>query len=327
MSTATEPTSREEIQKAFSSLVKAHDRAASQITTKAEEAVRAQDKRVVERASGYTVKNIINGLAELQLEFGTNLEALADRMESESRKLDELKRAITVESDRLSAVKEVTVAAEALAILKQDHARRLAEFEEEQTTALEDLSNEMTEQRAEWTREHEEHALSVQAYETNLKKERAAAEADHTYELARKDKLQADEKATKKRDLERELADIEATKEKDWVSREKQLDENAEEIAKLRTKLENMPGILDKAESSARERAIKSVTRDAAHDAELLQRQLHSDTEVFELKIKTLEDRIGKQAAQIEDLSGRLSSALVQAQKLATEALKGSAHK
>lgn len=327
MSTATEPTSREEIQKAFSSLVKAHDRAAAQITTKAEEAVRAQDKRVVERASGYTVKNIINGLAELQLEFGANLETLADRMESESRKLEELQRAITAESARLGAVKEVTVAAEALAILKQDHARRLAEFEEEQKSALEDLTDEMTAQRAEWAREQEEHALAVQAYEASLKKERAEAEADHTYELARKDKLRADEKAAKQRDLERELADIEATKEKDWGAREKQLDDNAEEIAKLRTKIENMPAILDKSESSARERAIKTVNRDANHDAELLQRQLHSDTEVFELKIKTLEDRIGKQAAQIEDLSGRLSTALEQAQKLATEALKGSSNK
>ncbi len=324
MSTATQPTSREEIQKAFSSLVKAHDRMAAQITTKAEEAARAEDKQVVDRASGYTVKNIINGLAQLQLEFGANLETLADRMESESNKLDELQRAIKVESERLAAVKDVTVAAEALAILKQDHARRLAEFEEEAKSALSDLEEEMSERRAEWAREQAEHEADVAAYEANLKKEREQAEADHAYELARQDKLKADDNAAAKRDLERELADTEATKERDWAAREKQLDAHADEIAALRTKIENMPAILEKAETSAREKAIKAVNRDAAHAAQLLERQLQSDVEVYELKIKTLEDRIGKQAAQIEDLSQRLSAALEQAQNLATEALKGS---
>ncbi len=324
MSTATEPTSREDIQKAFSSLVKVHDRVAAQITTKAEEAARAEDKQIVDRASGYTVKNIINGLAELQLEFGTNLETLADRMESESNKLDELKRAINVESARLAAVKDVTVAAEALAILKQDHARRLAEFEEEAKSAISDLEEEIAERKAEWAREQADHEADIAAYDANLQKERAQSEADHAYELARNDKLTADDNATKKRDLERQLADTEASKEKDWAAREKELDAHAEEIAALRTKIENMPAILEKAETSAREKAIKSVNRDAAHEAQLLERQLQSDIEVYELKIKTLEERITKQGAQIEDLSQRLSNALERAQNLATEALKGS---
>ena len=64
-------------------------------------AEKARDKRVVETASTYTVESVVKGLAELQLHFGTDIEGLAARLSTEIRKLEDVRRAIEVETRHL----------------------------------------------------------------------------------------------------------------------------------------------------------------------------------------------------------------------------------
>ncbi|MCA9713864.1 MAG: hypothetical protein H6713_34250 [Myxococcales bacterium] len=326
MSTA-EATSREQIQRAFATLLKTHESAASRLATKAEEAERKQDQEVVGRASSYTVKAIVEGLAGLQLEVGDALSKLSERMSAESAKLVELRRAIEVETRRNETIRNTLVAAEALALLKRNNQRELEEFEESSKKSLAELEEQISSQREEWKREEEEHNASVKEFETNLAREREQAAADRKYELERKAKVQVDENAAKELQLDRDLSETTAGKEKDWAAREKHLAEHEAEIVELREKAEKAKAKIDDAANKAREKAAAAVKRDAKIEAELREKESKANVEVFELQIKTLEERISNQSAELADLKNRLAEARDRVQQLAVDALKSTVSK
>ena len=324
MSTAPQATSREDIEKAFKDLLKTHASAASRLATRAEAAERMRDQEIVERASGYTVKAIVGSLAELQLDVGTSLDKLSERMGGESSKLGELQRAIEVETRRLAGLQSAMVAAEALALLKQDNQRKLDEFEENKANQLKALDDEINAAHEEWKREEQEHLAAVAEYDKNLQREREQAAEERKYDIERRKRVLVDENGAKKVALERDLAEREAAKERDWAAREEKLAEHADEIKELREKVAGMEAKTEEETKKARERAIASVTRDAKIEAELREKESAANVEVFELQIKTLEERIATQTTEITDLKSRLAEARDRVQQLAVDALKSS---
>ena len=264
MSTVNEPKSREEIQREFDRLLKKHQARASQIATKAEQAERDKHRELVDRASGYTVESIVNGLAKLQLGFGSAVDDIADQLDNESSKLGEMRNAIEVEQARLEQLQGTVVAAEALAILEKGQAQEMAAFEEEAQEQRQALSDEMSSVRESWKEQAEQLEQDKAAAAEQQARTRALAEEAHNYEMERRRRLASDERATKRLELERQLAEEEAVKAKDWTAREKALAEEAEKLEELRTKAANYDEEVDAAAKAAREKAIASVKRLAA---------------------------------------------------------------
>ena len=292
MSALSEPRSREEIQKAFNQLLRTHEAEASKIATKAQEAEQLKDREIVERAAGYTVESIINSLAKLQLSFGSAVDEIAAQLGGESGKLDEVRRSIEVEKKRLDQLRNIIVAAEALAILEQDHAQKLAAFEENAEESRAELRDEIAAEREEWEQEKKEAEAAAKEYEESQAKERKQTEEDHKYDAERQDKVTNDENADRRRQLERELADQEAAREKEWAAREKVLDDDADKIEELRTKVAGFADKLSEAKQKARDKAIAAVNRDAKFEAEMLEKEQASNLQVYELRVQTLEERI-----------------------------------
>ena len=322
MSNQNEPKSREEIQRAFAPLLRGHQAKASQISTKAEEAALAKEREVVDRAATYTVESIVNGLAKLQLEFGSSVDAIAERLTGESDKLDELRRAIKVEAKRLDNLRNTILTAEALAILEQDHRQKLAAFEDEVAEKTRNLEQEMAETRARWTKEAEEYAASLAEYQSAQDKARQQVTADHEYELERQRRLDIDANAERRRDVERKLADDEAAKVKEWSAREKVLAEANQELEELRAKVAEFPTTLDDKVKAAREKAMATVHREAKFEAEMGEKEHAATLRVSELKIQTLEARIQQQEAQIAELNSKLDATIAKSQNLAEQAFK-----
>lgn len=322
MALAHEPKTREEIQKEFNQLLRTHEQRASQISTKAEEAVQVKDRELVERAAGYTVETIINSLARLQLGFGSAVEAIAGQLETESNKLGELRRAIEVETQRLEQLRSTVVAAEALAILKQDSQQKLAALAAEAEQARKQLADEQAAVREQWQREREEAQAAAAEHEATQVKDRRQAEEEHKYERERLAKIEADENAAKRTALERKLADEAATKTKDWAGREKALEKRAAEIEQLRTKVAGFAAELEAAVTKAREKAIAAVNREAKFELEMVEKEHDANVKVFELKVKTLEERIARQTALIADLNVKLDATIAKSQGLAEQAFK-----
>lgn len=318
--TVQEPQTREEIQKEFDRLIRKHEASAQQISTKAEEAERNKHRELVDRAAAYTVESIVNDLARLQLGFGTAVDGIAGQLDTESNKLGELRRAIEIERGRLEQLRGTFVAAEALAILEQDHRQKLAAFEEEAADARKALADEMTEVREDWQREEQQLAEQEAERTELLAKGRQLEAEQHAYEQARLDRLEADEHATRRRELERQLADEEATRVKDWSAREKVLAEGAEKTDELRTRVGGFEAELEQAKKDAREKAIATVHREAKHELSMLDKEHEGNVKVYELKVQTLEDRIARQTELIADLDGKLDATIAKSQGLAEQA-------
>lgn len=323
MSTLPDLKSRDEILKAFGPLLRNFEAQVAVVATKAEAAQEAADREIVGRAAGYTVESIVKGLAELQLTFGAAVDAISGQVESESVKLDELKRAIEVERKRHDALQSTRIAADALEILKQDHARKLQVLEAEAAAAQEALQQQIEETRAGWAKAQADREQAEADRAAALAKSRAQVESDYAYELERQRRLEADAATEKRRLLERELAEQDAAKEKAWGAREQALAAAAETIEALRPEVAGYEAAIEEAQKKARDKGIAAVTRDAKHEADLLSREVAANLEVYELKIKALDETITQQTAEIEGLAKQLQEALSQSTTLAHKAMQG----
>lgn len=101
MTTVGVKDSKQQLMQAFQQIIIQRKKLESKIATKQEEAEKAKSQEILQVASAYTVDSIVKGLADLQLEFGSILNGLSEKLAQENSKLDELNRAIEIETQRL----------------------------------------------------------------------------------------------------------------------------------------------------------------------------------------------------------------------------------
>lgn len=185
--------SKEQISKAFQQILTERKRIDSRIATKEEEAEKEKNKQILEVASTYTVDSIVKGLADLQLEFGTIVNGLSEKLTKEAGKLDELNRAISVETQHLQELQQVRIVADALHLLTQEHQENLKTLEQNSANQRETIEKDMAEKRKLWEKEQQDFENNVRERNELLVKERQLKEADYQYELERKRKVETDE--------------------------------------------------------------------------------------------------------------------------------------
>lgn len=323
MTSVNASMSRDDVLKTFAPLLHSFGHGPAPVATRAEAAEQAKAREIVARAASYTVESIVKSLADVQVELGGAIDGLADQLEREASKLGELRHALASESSRLGDLRNTRVAAEALEILIQDHKKKDETLGARAESERQDLEDKVGKQREAWAREEAERAQARAEAEAAQTRERKAKEEQYTYEIERQRKLGTDEFAEKKRLLERSLSETGATRDKSWGEREKLLAAASAEIEALRGKAEAAPKQLEEEAKKARERAIGRITAEAKHEAELQDRESAANIEVFELRIKALEERITRQLAQLGELQKQLGTALEQGQNLAHKAIEG----
>jgi len=323
---ATDTDTRQHILNAFQQLFEARKSFPSRLAIREEVAEKERDKRVVETASTYTVERVVKGLAELQLHFGGDIEGLAARLSTEIRKLEDVRRAIEVETRHVEELRHITVAAEALNILTQEHQENARAFAADATRQRETLERDITEKRQAWQKEQAAHEQSVAAYEAALQKERQQEEETYRYEVERKRKIETDAYEQKKQQVEVELAETTAEKEKDWARREAILAGHQQLLETYKAQVQTFPQELAAAVQQAREEAIKAAQQAAKVRADLLAKEEEANRKVQEAEIQTLHDTINQQKAQIDALAADLKAALKQVQELSTKVIGGPAN-
>jgi len=316
--------SKEQILKAFQQILTDRKKIESRIATKEEEVEKEKNKQVLELASTYTIDSIVKGLADLQLEFGTIVNSLSEKLATEASKLDELKRAIDIETQHLQELQQIRVVADAVYVLTQEQQENLKALEQTAANQRESLEKDIAEKRKLWEKEQAEFESINQEQNELLRKERQRQEADYQYELERDRKIGTDEYEELKRTQERELQEANQEKEKHWAEREKIIAERQPLLKEYQQKVEAFPTELDEAVKKAREEAIKEVHQDAKVEAELLEKEWNSTKQGYEFRIQSLEANVQKQTEQIESLTNQLQEALRQSQSLAMKAFDSS---
>ncbi len=272
----------------------------------------AAPKTIVEETAGYTVENIVKGLANLKLDLGKTLTDLSDKLIAETNRLSEIQQVIATESKNLEEIYDIKVAAETMATFIQTNEEKKKAFEEE-----------MAIMRGQWEKEQNGHELVVEERDASLKKEKEREAEEYAYNLALSRKKDKDAYEAEKAVLKKLLREEREAQEKKLAEREVAVAAQEAEIAELRTKAEAFPAELAKAVEKAKKETTALIEGQAKQKAELLAKEVEGKEKIAELKIKTLESTMAKQAVQIEYLSKQLNSATSQAQNIAVKVIEG----
>lgn len=318
---------KEKLKQVFQQIVVDKKKSEFKIATKQEIAESEKNQQVLEVASTYTVDSIIKGLADLQLEFGSIIRQLSEKLANENSKLDELKLAIEVENRHLQELQEIRIAADTVHILSQEHLEKLSVLQQNSSNQKQTLEKEIIEQRKRWQQEQSEYENTCQQQNELLLKERQKEAEDYQYRLELTRKINTDAYDGKKRNLEREVEEVTQTKQKQWAEREKILTEQQPLFKENQKKIETFANELEEAVKKAREEAIRDVHQDAKVKADLFEKEWQATKQSYELKIQGLEQTITKQVEQTHGLETQLQAAIKQAQDLAMRAFENASGK
>jgi hypothetical protein len=300
-------------------------RPGSKVATKEEEAQLVKNQAIVTKAATYTVDTIVKGMADLQLEFGSIVAELSDRLTVEVERLTEAKQAIEIETQHRSELQQVRVVADALHIITQEHQQSLNEIDRLLTTHQEDLATEQTRLRKQWEQKDLEYTEQQTESATIAAKERQKEQDEFQYKVTRDRQLQADTFAGTKRDRERDLQAQDREQQKQWQEREKFLKDNQKLLEENLAKVAAFPTELDEAVKKAREEAIKDTNSDAKVKADLFEKEWEGNKQGYDSKIQSLEAVIDRQSQQITAITEQLQTVMNQAQSLAMRAFETSA--
>lgn len=313
---------KEKLKQVFQQIVADKKKSEFKIATKQEIAESEKNQQVLEVASTYTIDSIVKGLADLQLEFGTIVRQLSEKLANENSKLDELKLAIEVEERHLQELQDIRIAADTVHILSQEHLEQLSVLHQNNSSQKQALEKEIAEQRKKWQQEQSEQGTTFEKQNELLLKERQKEAENYQYRSELTRKINTDAYEARKRNLEREVEEVTQTKQKQWVEREKILTEQQPLFKENQKKIEAFANELEEAIKKAREEAIRDVHQDAKVKADLFEKEWQSTKQSYELKIQGLEQAITKQVEQIHSLETQLQAAMKQAQDLAMRAFE-----
>lgn len=316
------PITNYEITKVFNQLLIDYENRGPKIITK-EEAVAHQRKEELRiKTVDYTVDNIVNGMASLQLSFGSIVSDLTKKLTAESAKLAELKQAIAVEQEQLQHLNKARLIADALHILNQEQKEKFKTLQAKTSREKKELEQETKKVRTVWRQEQQE--LTIVMEEKNERRilARVNEEANYQYELERQKLIDRDDYEENKRLQQRELSDLVKQKNKDWEEREKYLLDNQPEFIKNNEKISEFEAKLKEEYNKAKSSAIKEADNKYKVLAELEEKEWSATEIGYQLKIESLNTVIAQQVEQITEINSQLQEVNAQAQNLAIQAFQ-----
>ena len=300
-------------------------RPGSKVATKQEEAQLVKNKEIVAKAATYTDDTIVKGMADLQLEFGSIINGLSERLTVEVEKLAEVKQSIEIETQHRSELQQIRIVADALHIITQEHQESLKAIEQKLATDRENLEKEQTSLRKQWEQNNRDYTEQQTESATIVTKERQKEQDEVQYKIIRDRQLQTDGYTEKNRNQEQELQSQDRDKQKQWKEREKFLKDNQKLAEENTAKVTAFPAELEEAVKKAREEAIKETSNDAKVKANLAKKEWEGNKQGYELKVQSLERVIERQNEQIIAITEQLQTVMTQAQSLAMKAFETSA--
>ncbi|CDM92797.1 MULTISPECIES: hypothetical protein [Limnospira] len=312
-----------QIMAAFSKIISDRQNIVSKVATKEEQAEREKRKQVLEQAATYTVDSLVKGLADLQLDFSGVITELSEKLETESAKLDAIKRGISIQSQQLEELQKIRVVADVLHLLTQEHQEKMNLLEEQASQRQESLEKEIARERKLWEKEEQDFEAAVAEYQENTAKHRQQEAEDYSYNLQRQRQIETDQYEEAKRRIERGIQETTKEKQKNWQEREKVLNAEQAKFESDRQRVATFEEELKQTLNKAKEEAIQEATREAKVKADLLAKEWESNQQGYELQVASLEATIERQNEQITNLSAQLQETMKQAQDLAMRAFSG----
>ena len=272
------------------------------------------------------MESIIDGLTQLQLNFGGAVSDLSEKLVLEAFKLQEAQRKVSEERQELQALHSLEATDGSLNTLVQQYEESSKTFNEELRQRTDEVNLATTTAKKAWEKEQEEHRRLIKDRNETLAKTRLRDTKEYSYDLTLERKLSDEEYEQEKKRLYQELDESQKTQEKQWAEREKAIAERETQFAELKTKVEAMPKDLEAAIKRAKEEGKGIAFGQAKVKADLLAKDIEGSKRNYELRIQSLQETIDNQNSRIQNLSKQLDSALKQVQDLAVKAIEGTSN-
>lgn len=272
------------------------------------------------------MESIIDGLNQLQLNFGGAVSDLSEKLVLEAFKLQEAQRKVSEERQELQALHSLEITDGSLDTLIQQYEESYKTFNEEKTQRQEEIELAITTAKKTWEKEQEEHRRFIKERNESLSKTRLRDSKEYSYDLTLQRKLSDEEYEQEKKRLYQELEEFQKNQEKQWAEREKAISERETQFSELKTKVEAMPKELEAAIKRAKEEGKGIAYGQAKVKADLLAKEIEGSKHNYELRIQSLQETIDTQNFRIQNLSKQLDAALKQVQDLAVKAIEGSSN-
>jgi colicin import membrane protein len=311
--TAARPKrTKEENQQEFAEIQEELTAARETLEPKAEEVRKAREAETRTAVEGLSVDTVVGEISNLGLEVSKSLTSLSNQLVQEVNRLATAREAVALEQKELERLHKIDVAATALDQLVSDYSRQKEQFEAEMAT-----------QRAAWQEELRQTERERKEQDELLKKQRQREIDDYEYRKTLERKKAQDKYDEEMKLQERANKEKQETLEKSWRERDAALKASEEELKTLRKEAADFPAKLQRESEKAAAEATRATEEKLEQRMLLLAKDREAEQRVAELRIKTLEENLTRQSAQMTTLEKQLEDAKRQVQEIAVKAIEG----
>jgi hypothetical protein len=237
---------------------------------------------------------------------------LSGKLTEEVQLLASVREAVGLERKELDRLHKIDVAATALDQLVQDYARQKQELE-----------TEIAARRAAWEEEAARTDRERKEQEEAFRKQRQREGEDFEYKKTQERKKAQDKYDEEIRLQEKKNQERQETLEKSWKLREAVLKDSEDELARLRKESEGFPKRLEAEATAAAEKTRRESETRLQQETLVMKKDAEAEKRFGELRVKTLEETVAHQQAQIVALEKQLADAKQQVQDIAVKAIEG----
>jgi len=279
---------------------------------KVEEAANLREAEVRQAVDGLSVEGVAQSISALSVQISKALAEVSDNLISEVRRLATIREAVALESEELHRLHQIDIAATALDQLVQEYDSRKQES-----------GAEISAGRAAWDAEVKARERAEKEYDENLRKQRQREADEYEYKKTLDRKKTQDKYDEEMRTLEKKNREKQETLEKDWQERSRAIKEREEEYLKLQQEVGGFSSRLQAEVERARKEAIQQTEQRFEQQSLLMTKDREADRRFAELQVKTLEEAVTRQTAQMAALQKQLDEAKQQVQDIAVKAIEG----
>ncbi len=303
---------KEGVQKEFTEIQEQVEAARETADPKSEAAASARDDEIRQAVEGVTVDSVVQKVSGLGLEVSKALADTSAKLAQEVQLLAAIREAAALERQEIERLHKIDVAATSLDTMVRDYARE-----------KESLEAGIAIQRAAWEEESQRVERERKEQEEGLRKQRQREIEEYEYKKTLDRKKAQDKYDEEQRLIERKNQEKQEALEKGWQQREAALKEREIELNRLRQEAEGFPARLQKESQGAAEQARRETEARFEQQVLMLQKDAEPERRLSELRVKSLEESVARQQAQIAALEKQLADAKQQVQDIAVKAIEG----
>lgn len=276
-----------------------------------------KEAETLKKTEDYSLEGIVTGLSGLKIELTKQLDQLGEKLVYEFRKLTELKNAIEVEQSHLEEIYGIKEEADSLAALLKSHEEEKQKFTEEMGSKRHQYEGEISQMRETWSEQKTTFKREEEEYLAHREKTRKREEEDYQYQLEKKRREDQDAYEQGREKIKKEDED----KRQELLLLEKNLKEQEDEFKKLKQQVEEAPEVQKKEIEEAIETASAELTKQYEYEKNLAEKISTGQKQLYEQKIKALEEKLKEQTNLIEHMKKKTDMAMEQVEKIANRAL------